>query len=146
VSKSEQKWQLSKRAQKVLLLASRESKRCGCPHVASEHLLLGALAYRSPAVSGPLKRAGLALRTLRAYIARVGSSPEDAPHGYGPSMHGALRRSCRHCEAFTHQKLEPEHLVLGVLDETDGGAARALQYFRVDVRATKQHIIQEMSG
>ncbi len=136
--------QLSKRAQKVLLLANRESKRFRSPHVASEHLLLGALAYRSPVVSGTLRSAGLALDTLRAHIAQVGSAPEDAPHGYGPSMHGALRRSCQHSEALSQQKIEPEHLVLGVLDETDGGAARALRHFRVDVRATKRHIIQRM--
>src|SRR5437773_1543595 len=93
--------QLSKRAQRVLLLANRESKRVRCPHVASEHLLLGALAHRSAAVSGPLKRAGLALPTLRAYVAQVGFVPEMAPHGYGPSMHGALRRSCLHSDSLS---------------------------------------------
>ena len=134
--------QLSKRAQKVLLLANHESKRFRCPHVASEHLLLGALAYRSPVVSGALRSAGLALGTLRAYVAQVGSAPEEAPHGYGPSMHGALRRSCQHSNALSHRKIEPEHLVLGVLDETDGGAAQALRHFGVDVGATKRRIIQ----
>ena len=136
--------QFSKRAQKVLLLANRESRRFHSPHVTSEHLLLGALAYRSPVVSGTLRSAGLALHSLRTHIAQVGSAPEDAPHGYGPSMHGALRRSCQHSEALSHQMIEPEHLVLGVLDETDGGAARALRHFGVDVRATKRHIIQRM--
>src|SRR5438270_13909586 len=101
--------QFSKRAQKVLLLANRESKRFDCPHVASEHLLLAALAYRSPRVSGSLRSAGLVLDTLRSYIAHVGSAPEEAPHGYGPSMHGALRRSCQHSDALSHPKIEPEH-------------------------------------
>jgi ATP-dependent Clp protease ATP-binding subunit ClpC len=136
--------QLSKRAQKVLLLANHESKRFRSPHVASEHLLLGALAFRSPVVSGTLKSAGLDLHALRAHIGQVGSAPEVAPHGYGPSMHGALRRSCRHSEALSHSKIEAEDLVLAVLDETDGGAARALGHFRVDVAATKRHIIQRM--
>lgn len=136
--------QFSKRAQKVLLLANRESKRFRSPHVASEHLLLGALAYRSPAVSGTLRSAGLALRTLRAHIAHVGSAPEVAPHGYGRSMHRALRRSWQHSETLSHQRIEPEHLVLGVLDEPEGGAARALHHFGVDVRATKKNIIQRM--
>jgi len=136
--------QLSKRGQRVLLLANRESKRFCCPHVASEHLLLGALSYRSPAVSSPLRSAGLALAALRSYIAQVGSAPEKAPHGYGPSMHGALRRSCQHSRALSHSKIEPEHLVLGVLDETDGGAARALHRFGVDIAATRRHIIRRI--
>jgi ATP-dependent Clp protease ATP-binding subunit ClpC len=136
--------QLSKRAQRVLLLANRESKRLACPHVASEHLLLGVLAYRSPGVSVILRRAGLALVTLRAYVAQAVFAPEEALHGYGPSMHGALRRSCRHSGALAHRKIEPEHLVLGVLDERAGGAARALRHFGVDIRATKQQIIQRI--
>jgi len=136
--------QLSKRAQRVLLLANRESKRLHCPHVASEHLLLAALAYRSPGVSGALRSAGLALDTLRSYIAEIGSAPEEAPHGYGPSMHGALRRSYQHSEELSHCRIEPEHLVLGVLDETSGGAARALRHFAVDTQAAKRHIIRKL--
>jgi ATP-dependent Clp protease ATP-binding subunit ClpC len=136
--------QFSKRAQKVLLLANRESRRFHCPHVASEHLLLGALAYRSPIISASLTSAGLALRTLRDYIAEVGSAAEEAPHGYGPTMRGALHRSYQHSEALLHKKIEPEHLILGVLDETDGGAARALRHFGVDVCATKRHIIKRI--
>ena len=84
------------------------------------------------------------LRTLRAYVAQVGSSPEEAPHGHGPSMHGALRRAWGHSETFGHAEIEPEHLVLGVIDERRGGAARALRHLRVDVRATKRDIIQRL--
>jgi len=136
--------QFSQRSQKVLLLANCESKRLRSLHVASEHLLLGALAYRSSAVSGTLKSAGLTLHTLRSYILRVGSAPEDAPHGYGPSMQGALRRSYQHAVTLSHDEIEPEHLVLGVLGEMDGGAARALRHFRVNVRAAKRQIIQKL--
>ena len=103
---------LSKGAQRVLLLANLESKRSGCAHVASEHLLLGALAYRSRTVSGALTKAGLRLSTLRSYIAEVGSAPEDSPHGYGPSMHGALRRSVQHSAIARAPAIEPEHLLL----------------------------------
>ena len=86
----------------------------------------------------------MALNTLCSHLAEVGSAPEKAPHGYGPSMHGALRRSCQHSEALSYRKIEPEHLVLGVLDEKDGGAAQALRHFGVDVRATKLHILHRM--
>jgi ATP-dependent Clp protease ATP-binding subunit ClpC len=136
--------QFSKRAQKVLALANQESKRLDCPYVASEHLLLGALAYRSNTVSAVLVKAGLSLGSLRSRIAKCGSAPEEAPHGYGPSMHGALRRSVKHSEATGHAKIEPEHLVLAVLDETLGGAASALKHFCVDTAATKRSVIKRM--
>jgi ATP-dependent Clp protease ATP-binding subunit ClpC len=129
--------EFSKQAQRVLFLANEESRRLQSPHVASEHLLLGALAYGSRA----LEDSGLTLQGLRDYISQVGSMPEEAPHGYGPSMRRVLRSSWQHSDALSHSEIEPEHLVLGVLDELEGGACRALKHFGVDVPATKQRIL-----
>jgi ATP-dependent Clp protease ATP-binding subunit ClpC len=133
--------EFSKQAQRVLFLANEESKRLKSPHVASEHLLLGALAHRFSTVSRALEESGLTLQGVRDYISQVGSTPEEAPHGYGPSMRGVLRRSCQHSEALSHPEIHPEHLVLGLLDESEGGACRALKHFGVNVPATRQRIL-----
>ena len=134
--------EFSKEAQRVLFLANEESKRLKSPHVASEHLLLGALAHRFSTVSKALEESGLTLQGLRGYISsQVGSMPEEAPHGYGPSMHRVLRSSCQHSEALSHREIDPEHLVLGLLDESEGGACHALKHFGVDVPATRQRIL-----
>ena len=133
--------EFSKQAQRVLFLANEESRRLKNPHVASEHLLLGALAHRFSTVSKALEESGLTLQGLRDYISQVGSMPEEAPRGYGPSMRGVLRRSCQHSDALSHPEISPEHLVLGLLDELEGGTCRALKYFGVDVPATRQRIL-----
>jgi ATP-dependent Clp protease ATP-binding subunit ClpA len=67
-----------------------------------------------------------------------------APHGYGPSMQGALCRSLKHADALAHPNIEPEHLVLGLLDEAHGGAARVLRHFGVDAATTRRHIIERI--
>lgn len=139
------KKQFSVAAQEVLALANQESKRLHCDHVASEHLLLGVLVYGQGVGSSLLADAGLVLDSVRTHIATTGVDSEVAPHGYGPSMHGALRRSLAHADALVHPKIEPEHLVLGLLDETDGGATRVLRHFGVDTATTSRHIIERIA-
>ena len=136
--------QFSKRAQKVLLLANLESERLHCSRIASEHLLLGALAYRSPGVGGALRKAGLGVKQLRQYLAQLRSAPEPAPRAYAPSMKRALQRSDEHAEELSAREIEAEHLLLAVLDETEGAAARALQNFGVDLGSTRRLVLRQL--
>jgi hypothetical protein len=112
--------QLSKRAQRVLALASEESRRIGCDHVGSDHLLLGLLVYGEGSGAAILASAGLSVEAVRGRITAVWCTPEVAPNGYGPSMHNILRLSAHPAETLGHPEIEPEHFVLGLLDEVDG--------------------------
>ena len=139
------KKQFSEKAQEVLAIANQESKRLRCDHVASEHLLLGLLIYGQGVGSAMLSNAGLVLDCVQTHVASIGVEPEMASHGYGPSMRGALFRSFRHAESLLHPKIEPEHLALGLLDETDGGAVRVLRHFGVDTATTRRHILERIA-
>src|SRR4051794_32256206 len=57
--------QFSRRAQRVLALASEESRRLGCEHVGSDHLLLGLLAYGRGSGAAVLSNAGLTAESVR---------------------------------------------------------------------------------
>ena len=133
---------ISKQAQTVLALANAESKRLHCDHVASEHLLLGLMAYGTGRGPAMLLLAGLTLDGLRSHVAAVGSAPKDAPHGYGPSMHSVLRDACRYAEALRSETIAPQHLLLGLLDETDGGAYGALRHFKIDAATLKTKLLK----
>ena len=135
----------SKGAQELLALASQESRSLDCEHVGSEHLLLGVLAYGNGVGFAILSAAGLTLEELRGYIASVGSTPEEASAGYGPSMRSVLRAACRHADSLGHAEVEPEHLVLGLLEEVDGGAKRSFAHFGIDTEQTKRALLQRIS-
>jgi hypothetical protein len=137
--------QFSKRAQRVLALASEESRRLGCEHVGSDHLLLGVLLFGEGNGAGVLSGAGLSLEPVRARLSAVGPAPEVAPTGYGPTMRNILRLSSHYAGHLRHAEIEPEHLVLGLLDEGDGPAVRLFQHFGVDVGRTKATLLQKMS-
>ena len=73
---------------------------------------------------------------MRSHVRAAGPAPEEAATGYGASMRNVLRASSQHADSLRHAEIEPEHLVLGLLDETDGGAGRAIRHFGVDTAET----------
>jgi ATP-dependent Clp protease ATP-binding subunit ClpA len=137
--------QFSKRAQRVLALASEESRRMGCEHVGSDHLLLALLVYGEGNGAAVLSSAGLAAEAVRLRITAVGSTAEIASNGYGPSMRNVLRLSSQHAEALGHSEIEPEHFVLGLLDKADGPAMSLFRHFAVDTERVKMALLRKMS-
>ncbi len=57
-------------------------------------------------------------------------------------MRNVLRVASQHADSLQPPEIEPEHLVLGLLDETDGGAGRAIRHFGVDTAQTKRKIFR----
>jgi hypothetical protein len=137
--------QLSKRAQRVLALASEESKRMGCEHVGSDHLLLALLVYGKGSGAAVLSSAGLTAEAVRLRITAVGSTAEVVSDGYGPSIRNVLRLSSQHAETLGHAEIEPEHFVLGFLDKADGPAMSLLRHFAVDTERVKMALLQKVS-
>jgi len=137
--------QFSKRAQRVLALASEESTRMGCKHVGSDHLLLGLLLYGEGSGPAMLSSAGLTAEAVRLRITAVGPTVEVASNRYGPSMRNVLRLSSQHAETLGHSEIEPEHFVLGLLDKADGPAMSLFRHFAVDIEQVKAALLQKMS-
>lgn len=130
----------------MLATANRESRAINSPHISSEHFLLGALAYGVGVGAAIIANAGLQADALRAHLARVGWTQEEVSHGYGVSTRRVFMAAFRHAVALGHPEIEPEHIILGLLDEqASGGAASVFAYFRVDVPATRRAIIERIS-
>jgi len=51
-------------------------------------------------------------------------------------MRNVLRAASHHANSLQHAEIEPDHLILGLLDETGGGAGRAIRHFGVDTAET----------
>ncbi len=137
--------QFSRRAQRVLALASEESRRLGCEHVGSDHLLLAVLAYGEGSGAAVLSSAGLTAEAVRLRIAAIGSTAEVASNGYGPSMRSILRLSSQRADALGDSEIEPEHFVLGFLDKADGPAMSLFRHFAVDIEQIETSLLKKMS-
>jgi len=138
--------QFSKRAQRVLALASEESRRMGCEHVGSDHLLLALLVDGEGSGAAVLSTAGLTAEAVRLRITTIGSTAEVASNGYGPSMRDILRLSSQHADTLGDPEIEPEHFALGLLDKVDGPAMSLFRHFAVDIKRVKTSLLQKISN
>jgi ATP-dependent Clp protease ATP-binding subunit ClpC len=136
------------RAQQVLALAGREANRLGHPFVGTEHILLGLISLGKGVGIIVLKQSVFNLEGLRQEIemqAGTDSNPEaNGAAPYTPRVKKALALATQEARSLHHTYVGTEHLLLGLLREGDGVAARVLKQFKVDLEKTRQEILKEL--
>src|SRR2546427_6139352 len=136
------------RAQQVLALARREAARFNHNFVGTEHVLLGLILLGQGTAVTVLGRMGLNLETVRQEIEKqVGTGPDQKMVGnipYTPRVKKVLALAVKEAAALNHTYVGTEHILLGLLREGDGVAARVLKNLDVDIEQTRQEILKEL--
>src|SRR5216684_1549787 len=112
------------RAQQVLQLARKEADRFNHNYVGTEHLLLGLIKLGQGVAVNVLQKMGLDLETLR--VKKV------------------LALAGKEAKALSHSYVGTEHILLGLLKEGEGVAARVLKNLEIDIERTKNEIQKEL--
>jgi ATP-dependent Clp protease ATP-binding subunit ClpC len=136
------------RAQQVLALARKEADRFNHNYVGTEHLLLGLIKLGQGVAVNVLQKMGLDLETVRQEVEKqVGSGPETKMVGnipYTPRVKKVLALAGREAKGLNHSYVGTEHILLGLLREGDGVAARVLKSLEVDIERTRNEILKEL--
>src|SRR5499425_3302002 len=136
------------RAQQVLALARKEADRFNHNYVGTEHLLLGLIKLGQGVAVNVLQKMGLDLETVRMEVEKqVGTGPDQKMIGsvpYTPRVKKVLALAQKEARALNHTYVGTEHLLLGLLREGDGVAARVLKNLDVDIEQTRQEILKEL--
>jgi len=136
------------RAQEVLALSRREADRFHHNFVGTEHLFLGLIRLGQGTAVTVLRNMGLDLEAIRREIEKqVGVGPDQKAVGnipYTPRVRKVFALAAQEAKALHHTYVGTEHLLLGMLREGDGVAARVLQNLQVDIEVTKRHILREL--
>ena len=136
------------RAQQVLALARREADRFHHNFVGTEHLLLGLIRLGQGTAVTVLNKLGLDLESVRSDVEKqVGTGPDQKMIGnipYTPRVKKVLALAVKEAAALNHTYIGTEHILLGLLREGDGVAARVLKHFKVDIEQTRQEILNEL--
>lgn len=136
------------RAQQVLALSRKEAERFNHNYVGTEHLLLGLIKLGQGVAVNVLERMGLDLESVRIEVEKqVGSGPEASISGnipYTPRVKKVLALANKEAQHLNHSYVGTEHLLLGLLREGDGVAARVLQSLDVDISRTRQEVLAEI--
>ncbi len=136
------------RAQQVLALARKEADRFNHSFVGTEHLLLGLINLGQGVAVNVLQKMGLDLETVRLEVEKqVGTGPDQKLAGnipYTPRVKKVLELSKKEAKALHHTYVGTEHILLGLLREGEGVAARVLRNLDIDIDQCRQEILHEL--
>ncbi len=136
------------RAQQVLALARKEADRFHHNYVGTEHLLLGLINLGQGVAVNVLQKMGLDLETVRNAVEKqVGKGTSAKPTGnipYTPRVKKVLALAGKEAKSLNHSYVGTEHILLGLLREGDGVAARVLKTLDVDIERCRDEILSEL--
>jgi len=136
------------RAQQVLALARKEADRFHHNYVGTEHILLGLIKLGQGVAVSVLQKMGLDLETVRGAVEKqVGTGQETKTAGsipYTPRVKKVLALAGKEAKALNHSYVGTEHILLGLLREGEGVAARGLKSLDIDIERTRNEILREL--
>ena len=136
------------RAKQVIKLAKKEAQRLNHNYLGTEHLLLGLLKLGQGVAVNVLRNLGLDFETVRQEVERlVGYGPEIQVYG-DPALTGRVKKvfefSNEEAANLGHNYVGTEHLLLGLLKQTDGVAAQVLENLNVDLSEIRKEVLKEL--
>jgi ATP-dependent Clp protease ATP-binding subunit ClpC len=142
---------LTERARLVMKRAKEEAARMGSSHAATEHILLGLIAEGEGVAATAMRNMGLNLESLRMEIQKnisrdSSNSSTDSTISLSPSAKRAIEFAYQEAQAFGVNFIGTEHLLLGVIRENEGLAARILASHGVDLIKARSEILRLMGG
>ena len=136
------------RAKQVIKLAKKEAQRLNHNYLGTEHVLLGLLKLGQGVAVNVLRNLGLDFETVRQEVERlVGYGPEIQVYG-DPALTGRVKKvfefANEEASQLGHNYVGTEHLLLGLLRQTDGVAAQVLENLNVDLSEVRKEVLKEL--
>jgi hypothetical protein len=137
------------RARRVMDLAQDEARMLNHNYIGTEHLLLGLIHEGEGVAAQALESLGVGLKTARQQVEEaVGRGQQAAPERIPltPRAKKVLELSLREALQLGHHYIGTEHILLGLIREGDGVAARVLAGLGADLNRVRQQVIQLLHG
>ena len=135
----------TEKAIKVIMLAQEEARRLGHNFVGTEQVLLGLIGEGTGVASKTLKSMGITLKDARAEVEKIigrGSGFVAVEIPFTPRAKRVLELSWDEARQLGHNYIGTEHLLLGLIREGEGVAARVLENLGVDLNKLRSNIIK----
>ena len=137
------------RARRVVVLAQEEARLLNNSYIGSEHLLLGLIHEGEGVAAKALESMNISLDAVRAQVQELIGESQAAPSGhipFTPRAKKVLELSLREALQLGHNYIGTEHILLGVIREGEGVAAKVLVNLGADLGRVRQQVIQLLSG
>jgi ATP-dependent Clp protease ATP-binding subunit ClpC len=137
------------RARKVVVLAQEEARMLNHNYIGTEHILLGLIHEGEGVAAKALEAMGISLESVRAQVEETIGQAQTAPSGhlpFTPRAKKVLELSLREALQLGHNYIGTEHILLGLIREGEGVAAKVLEKLGADLSRVRQQVIQLLSG
>jgi ATP-dependent Clp protease ATP-binding subunit ClpC len=135
----------TERARKVMQLANEEAQRFNHEYIGTEHILLGLVKEGGGVAANVLKNLHIDLRKIRQEIEKiVQSGPEMVKMGKLPQTPRAkkvIEYSIEEARNLDHNYVGTEHVLLGLLRETEGLAAQVLMNLGLGLDSVRDEVL-----
>ena len=135
----------TEKAIKVIMLAQEEARRLGHNFVGTEQVLLGLIGEGTGVAAKTLKSMGVNLKDARAEVEKIigrGSGFVAVEIPFTPRAKRVLELSWDEARQLGHNYIGTEHLLLGLIREGEGVAARVLENLGVDLNKIRSNVIK----
>lgn len=134
----------TERAQKVLALSQDEAVRLGHNNIGTEHILLGLLREGEGIAAKALTALGLKAEEIQAEVELLIGKGEKASQTihYTPRAKKVIELSMDEARKLGHTYVGTEHVLLGLIREDEGVAARVLRNLDISLNRARQQVLQ----
>jgi ATP-dependent Clp protease ATP-binding subunit ClpC len=137
------------RARRVVILAQEEARVLSHDYIGTEHILLGLIGEGEGVAVRALESLGISFEVVRQQVEEIIGEGEHAPVGhipFTPRAKRVLELSLRESLQLGHNYIGTEHILLGLIREGEGVAARVLVTLGADLNRVRQQVIQLHDG
>jgi ATP-dependent Clp protease ATP-binding subunit ClpC len=135
----------TEKAIKVIMLAQEEARRLGHNFVGTEQILLGLIGEGTGVAAKVLKSLGVNLKDSRIEVEKIigrGSGFVAVEIPFTPRAKRVLELSLEEARQLGHNYIGTEHLLLGLIREGEGVAARVLENLSIDLTKVRTQVIR----
>src|SRR5438552_3738857 len=135
----------TERARQVVVLAQDEARALKHNYIGTEHILLGLLREEEGLAARVLESLDITVEEVRAQVARIVGQGDEVTTGqipFTPRAKKVLELALREALSLGHNYIGTEHILLGLVRENEGVAARILLDFDADAEKIRNEIIQ----
>src|SRR5215213_2578015 len=139
----------TERARKVVVLAQDEARHFNHNYIGTEHLLLGLLREDEGVAAQALYSLNVALDEVREQVESIvgyGEEGTGAQAPFTPRSKKVLELALREALQLGHNYIGTEHILLGLVRESEGVAARVLSNLDVDPDKVRREVVRRLGG
>jgi Clp amino terminal domain, pathogenicity island component len=139
----------TEQARQVVVLAQEEARILKHNYIGTEHILLGLLREQQSLAALVLKSLDMTVERVRAQVVQIVGSGKEASSGqipFTPRAKKVLELGLREALTLDHDDVATYHILLGLLREQEGVAARVLRDFGLDVQEVRDRVLAELDA